>query len=324
MSLNDAEASLALQALHLEQGFRPALGPHPAYILFTMPLFFLYGGGTNFLARIVPALVGSALVFAPFLFADRLKPRPSLLLAIFIALDPGLTAISRSAGSSILAITFLFVALGFLNQNKPRLAGIFGGLAILGGPAIWPGLIGLAITWAIYQAAQPRIFSADQDDDLQPVAFDPKEILVPLAITFFIAGTLFFIVPNGLSAALSSIPAYLGGWIVPSNIHISWLLLALPVYEPFAILLSIIAIIRGWSNGSRRVIPLSIWLAVSLLLAIFFPSHPMADLDWTLIPLLACSWRCHDCGYGWCQRVARPLLSGIMVATEYPGAGAIA
>src|SRR5258706_5206254 len=289
MSLNDAEASLALQALHLAQGLRPALGSHPAYILFTTPLFFLYGGGTNFLARIVPALVGSALVFAPFLFADRLKPRPCLLLAIFIALDPGLTAISRQAGSPILAITFLVFALSFLNQNKPRLAGIFGGLALVGGPAVWPGLIGLAITWAIYEAAQPRIFSDNQDDDFQPVAFDPKEIRIPLAITFFIAGTLFFIVPNGFSPALSYIAAYLGGWIVPSNIHISCLLLALPVYEPFAILLSIIAIIRGWRNGSRRVIPLSIWLAVSLLLAIFFPSRQIADLAWTFIPLMALS-----------------------------------
>src|SRR5258706_7993474 len=113
MSLNDAEASLALQALHLAQGLRPALGPHPAYILFTMPLFFLYGGGTNFLARVFPALVGSALVFPPFLFADRLKPRPSPLLAIFIALHPRLTAISPQARRPILAITFLVVALGF-------------------------------------------------------------------------------------------------------------------------------------------------------------------------------------------------------------------
>jgi hypothetical protein len=291
MSLNDGEAALALQALHLAQGLKPILSPHPAYILFTTPLFFLYGGGTNFLARFIPALVGSSLIFAPLLFADRLKPRPSLLLAFFIAFDAGLTAISRQAGSPILAITFLVFAFGFLNQQKPRLAGAFAGLALLGGPAIWSGVLGLAITWAIYQAVQPRVLSRSQasNDEAQPINFQAatREASIPLAVTFLVAGTLFFIVPNGLSAALSSIPAYLGGWLVSSTMRIGWALLALPVYQPFGILLSIIAIIRGWKDGSRRIIPLSIWLIVSLLLAIFYPSRQVADLAWTLIPLLA-------------------------------------
>src|SRR5688572_8776073 len=139
MALNDLEADLALQALQVSQGLRPALGPHPAYIMFTAPLFFLYGGGTNFLARLVPALAGSALVFAPLLFADRLKPRPGLILAFFIALDPGLSAISRQVSSPILAITFLVFALGFWSQQRPRLAGVFAALALLGGPSVWPG-----------------------------------------------------------------------------------------------------------------------------------------------------------------------------------------
>src|SRR5258706_9654465 len=75
MSLDDAEADLALQALHLAQGLKPALGPHPAYILFTMPLFFLYAGGADFLPRIIPAFVGNAFVFSPFFFADLVEPR---------------------------------------------------------------------------------------------------------------------------------------------------------------------------------------------------------------------------------------------------------
>src|SRR5690349_5445507 len=120
MPLNDSEATLALQALQLASGLKPVLDPHPAYILFTTPLFFLYGGGMNALARLVPALVGSALVFAPLLFQDRIKPRPGLILAFFIALDPGMVAISRQAGSPILAITFLIFAFGFFNKNSFR------------------------------------------------------------------------------------------------------------------------------------------------------------------------------------------------------------
>ncbi len=285
LSLNDTEADLALQALQVAQGLKPALGPHPASIMSTTLLFFLYGGGTNFLARLIPALVGSTLVFVPLLFAERLKPRPSLLLAFFIAIDPGLTAISRQAGSPILAITFLLFALGFFNQKKYRIAGGFAALALLGGPAIWAGLLALGIAWAIYQALEPRFFPQLETTD--PSTFDLKEALIPFVATFVVAGTLFFTAPNGLSAALASFPAYISGWVSAASMRVGWMFLALLVYQPFAILLSIVAMLRGWKDGSRRVIPLSLWLIVTLLLAIFSPARQVADLAWTLIPLLS-------------------------------------
>ncbi len=150
MPFTDAEAAPALQALHIAQGLKPTLSPHPFYILSTSILFFLYGGGTDFLGRLMPALVGSSLVFAPLLF-DRIKPRPGLILAFFIALDPGLTSLSRQAASSIFAVTFLIFAWGFFSKNKPGLAGFFAALALLSGASIWAGLLSLGITWAILQ-----------------------------------------------------------------------------------------------------------------------------------------------------------------------------
>src|SRR5262245_3158439 len=112
--LTDLEAKWALQALGVTQGTQPVLGSEPAYVLLTSILFFLYGNGTNFLARLIPALTGTALVFVPLLFRSRLKPRPSLMLAFFLALDPGLVALSRQAGSPILALTFLLLGWGLL------------------------------------------------------------------------------------------------------------------------------------------------------------------------------------------------------------------
>jgi hypothetical protein len=284
MPLNDFEAQLALQSLRLADGSKPILDAHPAYILFTTVFFFLYGGGTNVLARLVPALAGSALVFAPLLFADRLKPRPSLILAFFIALDPGFTAISRQAGSPILAITFFTFALGYLNKKDVQKAGLFAALALLGGPSIWAGLLGLGITLAIYQLAKLR-FSAQSDGT--PFTVNLKEALLPFAATFLLAGTLFSLVPNGLSSALDSIPEYLRGWTRPSAIHISWMFISLLAYQAFAVLLSILALIRGWIAGSRRIVPLSIWMFVALLLAVFYPARQIHYLAWMLLPLYA-------------------------------------
>ena len=80
--LTDSEATLALQALHIAHGKAPLLGPQPGYILFTSILFGIIES-TNFMARFVPAIVGSTLVFVPYFFQDRIKPLPALILAFF-------------------------------------------------------------------------------------------------------------------------------------------------------------------------------------------------------------------------------------------------
>jgi predicted membrane-bound mannosyltransferase len=109
--LNDAEATLALQSLHISQGVDPLLGPQPLYILFTSILFAVTES-TNFMARFLPVLVGSALVFVPYLFREQLKPRPALILAFLFAIDPGLVFLSRQASGTVLAATFLRLPLG--------------------------------------------------------------------------------------------------------------------------------------------------------------------------------------------------------------------
>jgi hypothetical protein len=287
MPLSDAEAAPALQALHIAQGLKPALDPHPLYILSTSILFFIYGAGTDFLARFFPALMGSLLVFVPLLFAERIKPRSSLILAIFIALDPGLVSLSRQAASPILAITFLLLAWGFYSQNKTSLAGFFAAFALLSGPSVWAGILGLAITWAILRAINSRRSSQPSTSDHQPSTFDFRLSTIALIATFLTAGTLFFIAPNGLSAALASIPAYINGWLISSDVPAGRLFFSLLVYQPLGILLAIIAMVRGWRTASSRIIPLSIWFFVALLLAIFIPSRQVADLAWALIPLWA-------------------------------------
>jgi len=292
LPLTDAEAEPALQALHLTQGLKPALSPHPIYILFTTPVFFLYGGATNFLSRLMPALVGSALVFAPALFQRRLKPRPSLILAFFIAIEPGLVTLSRTAASGIFAITFLIFAWGFWINNRTRLAGAFAALALLSGPFIWAGLLSLGITWAIRQSMEGRSATKEEEttyeeeivEETHP-SIELRPALISFITTLLLVGTLFFLIPNGLSAALASLPEYLRGWGVSSGVTSGRLLFSLVIYQPLAVILALISIGRGWWQRSPRVIQLSLWLLVALLLAVFYPARQVSDIAWALIPL---------------------------------------
>jgi hypothetical protein len=289
--LTDSEASLALQALHIAQGKAPLLGPQPGYILFTSFLFAIIES-TNFMARFVPAVVGSTLVFVPYFFRDKIKPLPALILAFFFAIDPGLVALSREASGTILSVTFLLFAWGMWRNQRAIPAGIFAGLALLSGPSLWAGLLTLGLTWVFLQGMESKRTASAGSKIVDPslvsnspfTSFELRPALLALIVTLLFGGTLFFLSPNGLSAWLSALPAYLKGWTSPSSMTPGRILLAFFAYEPLGIFLAVLSLIRGYRTKSRRILRTGLWLGVSLLLAIFY--RQTSELVWVIIPLL--------------------------------------
>jgi len=281
--LSDVEAAPALQAIQVALGARPIIGPQSAYVLLTGIFFFAFES-TNFLARLVPALAGSALVFAPIFFKQRLKPRTALVLAFFLALDPGLLALSRQAGSGILSAAFLLFAWGLWERKSARWAGMLAALALLSGPALWAGLLGLGLTWAILQGLEHRSLITDHRSLLTALWKPFLQTFIPTLLLF---GTLFLVIPAGLNGLLASLTSYLQGWSQPAGVSSRFVFASLLFYQPLTVLLAVVMLVRGWTCGSRRVIRLSVWLLVSLLLAVFYPARQVQGLVWALIPLSA-------------------------------------
>ena len=199
--LTDSEATLALQALQIAQGKAPLLSPQPGYILFTSILFAIINT-TNFMARFVPAIVGSAFVFAPYFFRDKIKPRPALILAFLFAIDPGLIALSRQASGTMLAVTFLIFAWAMWRNRRFIPAGVFAGLALLSGPSLWAGLLVLGLTWLFLQGMTKPTPAETTDQAPREVSNSPisnldfRLTLFALLITLLFGGTLFFLSPN--------------------------------------------------------------------------------------------------------------------------------
>jgi hypothetical protein len=282
--LTDTEAGWALQALGVVQGTHPALSSQPAYILLTALFFFAFGGGTNFLARLAPALAGSVLVLVPWLFRERVKPRPALILAFFLAFDPGLVALSRQAGSAMPAVTFLLLGWGCWENKRASLTGICAGLTLMSGSGLWEGVLGLGLAWAIAQVFARR---AAQGSEGGWSRADTRVALWFGLGTLLLGGTLAFLSPNGLSAWLASLPDYLQGWAQFSGTSASMLLFSLVAYQPLGVLLALMTVVRGWMQDSLRVKRLTIWMLTALLLALFYPARQVSDLVWMLIPLWA-------------------------------------
>ncbi len=308
--LSDFEAEWALQALQVARGaFNGqflAIGPQPAYVILTGVLFYL-SNATNFLARFLPTIAGSSLVLLPYFFRRQLGRNIALILAFGFALDPGLVTISRLAGGPMLGLSLSLLALSAWYFHKQLIAGFFGGLALLAGPSMINGLLGLGLaavlTFTIWGRPGQSASSAPPAEDQPPAPSYShptswKSLVWLGAITLVLVGTLFLRLPQGLAGWLEILPDYLRGWLQPSGVSVSRLLVVLVFYQPLALLFGLIAIgrvffqpvedvfedapLEGHSLNIRLV---AFWFVLSLLLEVIYPAHQVSDLVWVLLPL---------------------------------------
>jgi hypothetical protein len=299
--LADGEAGLALQALGLTHAGSITAAYQPGYILLTSLLFSIFKD-TNFLARLLPALAGSLIVWLPFYFrrwtADSSwLHRAGLVLAFGLAIDPGLVSLSRQAGSPMLAVTFTLFTLAAFYNRRMVWVGIFAGLAVLSGPAFLQGLLVLLIVWGLIRligrrTAQPKPEASQAEDEVQPPVIPSVRQAIPsFMLTLVFAGTLFLRAPQGLAALANTLSAYLNTWITPSGIPAVRLPASLLIYQFIVIVFAVIAFLRLWFGEPYRqhirpvILGLSIWVVVAILLPLFYAGRQVGDMAWVLIPL---------------------------------------
>ncbi|HBG74462.1 MAG: hypothetical protein A2X25_14170 [Chloroflexi bacterium GWB2_49_20] len=293
--LTDREAKWALQALEIARGSKPLLGSQPAYLLLTAINFFIFGA-SNFMARFWPALAGAGLVLVPAAFQKHLGRKAAIFLAFALALDPGMLALSRMAGSQMMAVGFIALSLAAWQSRSYRLAGVMGGVALLCGPSAWFGALGLGFTWLIlnYSGGRTRVDNTIQDDEgpgivIPPLPFpveNPRKTAIKWgAGTLLLVGTLFLLVPNGLSAWAGSIVDFMRGWWTPGSVPLWIFLVVLLVYAPLALIFGLIGLARGLRKTDRTSIQLGLLSGTFFLLALIYPVHQAGDLVWMLVPV---------------------------------------
>ncbi len=292
--LSDPEATWALQALSISPG-NAYVEPVPAgsqvtYLTLTGLLFSLFGSNA-FLARFLPALAGGFLCLAPYFFRQRLGSRAALMMGFALALDPGLVAISRQAGSPMLALSLVLFSLASLSAGRHILAGVLFGLALMSGPAAIQGLVILMMTTGFFWLSEKSeiIASLDEGENpsrslLPPLSTWKRGVFASLA-TILLAGTLFSLFPMGLGAWLNAIPAYFSGWVALPTAPVGRLLGAVVFYQPIGLIFGIIAAVRGWVNRDAFAQRLAIWLLMALIIILAYPNRQVGNMVWALIPL---------------------------------------
>ncbi len=274
--LSEFEASWALQALDVSQGNPVAITGQPAYVLLTGFMFAIFTSGDT-LARLLPALMGSMVIWLPFALRSKLGKVSALIFAFGLAFDPGLVAGSRVAGGPMLAIGFgAMMVTAWLLKAYP-IAGVLGGLFLMSGVSMTSGLVGLAgalIIWSLTSTNKIKI-----------PAIPLRKAGFAGGLTIIFIGTLFMRHPQGLSAMMAAFPDYLNGWSSSGGASIGQMIGALLIYQPLAFIFGFTALIRKrtWNNQLTRLFGL--WLIVALGLALLSPSQQVYDLGWVLLPL---------------------------------------
>lgn len=287
--LNNYESSWALQALELSRGQGGVVGSSSAYIVWNGLLFNIFGG-SNFLARLIPAAAGALLVLAPAFFKNIIGRPQAILFAFLLAVDPGLAAISRTADGQMLSLSLTVLAAGAFLSRRTRLAGFLVGLALIAGPSFWHGLLVLVSAWGLSWLFMRVRETVDPDGKAILIDWMPwKAGVITLGITAFLAGTLFFFYPGGVGGFAASLPAYFSSWVKASGVPALRIPIALVVYQPLGIVFGLVGAGRAWSNrglAGRASRFLSLWFLAALLLAIIRPGRQVSDLIWALVPLL--------------------------------------
>jgi hypothetical protein len=292
LPLSDPEANLAMQSWNLAGGQGGAIPSEPAYVLLTGGLFSLTQAN-EFAARFWPAILGAMLPITAFLMRKQIGLRPAVVLAFGLALDPGLVALSRQANGVAMALPLVLMAAALLihtraeNANFSLVAGIFGGLAFLGGASLWPGIVGIGLAIRIF-----KLFGGVFEGGLGRI--DWKLAGWGALGAIIVVGTLLMTTPAGLGGIGSSLGQYFGGWAgnPVAGISLVQMLVMLPVYHILALVFGLVGLVRALFNGQDQVgRSLGVWLGVALLLALIYPARQVTDLAWVLIPLWALAAR---------------------------------
>ncbi|MFP4343941.1 MAG: hypothetical protein ACLFU8_04515 [Anaerolineales bacterium] len=280
------EALAALPALAASRGEGwPLSAESPLLLVGNALLFTLFGGGTG-AARLLPALVGSALVALPLLWRKQLGATGALAGGALLALSPTPLFASRrldpavvGAAGAALILTALFTG---EEREHPLLFTFVAGagtlLGLLGGPNFYDLLLPGLAAWFAYRWMSEKAPRA------------PSSLLRGLsggAVAALLVSVGFGLRWNGWSGPADGFAAWLGSWSAGGAVEIAQLLL----YEPLSLLLALVGLILAVKRSSSLALSLALWgLLGSLLLMLRSGASPPALIAPVLPLILLAGW----------------------------------
>lgn len=255
---------------------------------------FFVAGANDWLVRLWPALLGTAVVVLPYFWRPWLGRIAALVLALLFAFDPWLVAVSRAGDGAGLAlflglftlmalVQWQFASTPFAARRWERAGAAGAGLLLASGVQSWNWLPVLLLFAGIV------LWPAYRDRRTQPLH---RSTLAWFGVALIVGAGGLLLRPE----AFAAIGASLSGWFAQfgsaeaSAPGPGWVLLRLGVDQPFLTIFGPLGVVLLWAAGNRAAggyrLPLfvSLWLVwAALLLAL--PGQTPFTLPLLGIPL---------------------------------------
>ena len=296
--LDEHESRLAIDVWRFYTGGAANIRGHSPLLFHGNLLLYLLFGANDYVARMIPALVGSLLVGLPYLLRPYLGRWGALVTAVLLAFSPSFVFFSRQLDSAIIlsatSLALLTSIFGYLRQGKrSHLYLAAGALAIslMAGGASYAVLIavgGLLLTLTVRAGLKP----APTGHDLRSGAFETRpyrQIWLTAAGIFaaliLLVSTGLFVNLQGLQATLDLLPAWLSHFSpVVEGQPWHYYLSLLVAYELPILVFGLIGAFY-FARRDRFSAFLIWWFALTLILYSLMPTKPPSGLLQILLPL---------------------------------------
>lgn len=289
------EARRALAAWRFLQGQGTSASVAPLLFDGALASFFAFGASDG-AARLLPALLGTALVFLPLPLRRHLGRWGALAAAFILAFSPTLVYYSRTLAGPVPALAGLGAVLWALELaavHRPEQAKLVGGvglaLALTSCPWTYTFLLAAALFFGLGRLARrygrPWPGWAASENALRPVVNDGRAWAV-LGLLLVPVSTALLLNIGGVQGVADLLAAWLAR-LVPGAAGQSWLypLGILAYYEVGVLLLGLAGLwiaLRGPNPWSRFV---GTWTVVALALATLSGARDGGPVAMIVLPL---------------------------------------
>ncbi|MBM3127255.1 MAG: hypothetical protein FJ009_01305 [Chloroflexi bacterium] len=315
------EARQALAAWNFVQGKPDAFIGSPLLFTGNAILFALFGANDT-LARLLPALFGSALILLPALLRRELGRVGALVTSALFVFSPSLVFFSRTLDGALIAVTCALAAFAFgwryLVDRATRdvnLAAIFVALAFVSAREVWTIALAFALFLLLSRFFPSSVFGSSGQ---RSAVSGQQSAIFLFSVVFLGVATTFTLRREGIGAAFELFGAWLAG-LTPSAIFYDPLRVLL-VYDPIALGLGLVALIQLGIvvlNERARVFfnALTFWIVVAFIAYSLGADKTPARVVVLVVPLtLLAGWYIG----AWLERAARETDAEFLLAQEIP------
>jgi uncharacterized protein (TIGR03663 family) len=289
LSAGEAErATLAWQAA-TGQGM-PAAGYEP--LLFAAnSLLFMLTGASDALARLWPALFGSALVVTPVLLKRHLGRAGALASGLYLAFSPTALLASRQLDGTAMAAAGVMMSVGalhrFLQTEKRRflpVAGVGLSVAASAGATVYGLLLPLALAWVGVSRLGSDRHASRAERHIARLRPHASQFFLIVALSVVALSTGLGWNLSGVGAVGSVMVDWLGRFEA-AEVQTASPLTLLMVYESAGVVLGLGGLVWAVRRGQYWATLLGLWVGLAILLLAAMPGRTPTDLIWAVLPL---------------------------------------